>query len=328
MVDAKKNRTALHAAAKVVDDPSVFLFLKERYKLDPHAKDHKGIKPLHIALKKGNIELASLLCTDNKTLYELTPEKESLMFFAAASGKIEAVDFLLALENKDPKANFSFLNHLNKQGQTALGYALGFLNKEDGRKFFLDLLSRGFQISEDNSPTYMEEISYIVSLFVTAKSPERENILNTYLKSEWIDLELCRDKTLLEWAISENNLEVAQYALQRGAQINPQISSEVPLPPLHLAIKEQNEPMIELLLNHEADCLAVDHKGRTALKYLRELYEARGYISWPVLYLLRRALQAKIIDVTFRVATSILENAQWGALRLQLGDFTTIKYTN
>jgi ankyrin repeat protein len=257
-----EGETALHQAAMLKGDA---LFNRLRaFGGDPFAPNKKGIKPIHCALIAGNMRVFEQLCTSSVEFYQLTPCGKSLMFFAMWSGKKKSVARVLELE-KELRGKivppFDMLTQRDHENLLPSAYAFKKAAWEDGQDFILFLLKLGrtFTLSRAEFGDY-------VSLFAVARHDIRRVMLDTiYSNSEFIDQPLCHGEPLLRWAVKEGDLALAEYAIQRGAKVNPGVTRESPTTPLHDAVEENKPDMVLLLLQRGADSYAQNRQGLSPL---------------------------------------------------------------
>ncbi|UPT69993.1 MAG: ankyrin repeat domain-containing protein [Flavobacterium sp. JAD_PAG50586_2] len=76
--------------------------------------------------------------------------------------------------------------------------------------------------------------------------------------------------TALNFAAFYNNLEIAKYAIEKGADVNHSFASSKGkgFTPLMAACEKGNVEMVKLLIHNGADVNASDSHGRTALDIL------------------------------------------------------------
>uniref|UniRef100_A0A674AXR6 Poly [ADP-ribose] polymerase n=1 Tax=Salmo trutta TaxID=8032 RepID=A0A674AXR6_SALTR len=169
---------------------------------DVHAKDKGGLVPLHNACSYGHYEVAELLVIHGAVvniadLWKFTPLHE-----AAAKGKYEICKLLLQ-HGADPTKK-------NRDGSTPLDLV------KDGDTDMQDLLRGDAALLDAAKKGCLARVEKLCS-------PDNVN---------------CRDaqgrhSTLLHLAAGYNNLEVAEYLLQHGAEVNSQDKGG--LIPLHNA---------------------------------------------------------------------------------------------
>ena len=73
--------------------------------------------------------------------------------------------------------------------------------------------------------------------------------------------------TPLWWAVILNNLELATYLLEKGANVNF-VQAKYLVTPLHAAARRGLSEMCLLLLKHGADINAIEKHGKTPAQYM------------------------------------------------------------
>ncbi|XP_076154617.1 poly [ADP-ribose] polymerase tankyrase-2-like isoform X3 [Alosa pseudoharengus] len=210
---------------------------------DVHAKDKGGLVPLHNACSYGHYEVAELLVIHGAVvnvadLWKFTPLHE-----AAAKGKYEICKLLLQ-HGADPTKK-------NRDGNTALDLV------KDGDMDIQDLLRGDAALLDAAKKGCLARVKKLCT---------QANVN-------------CRDtqgrhSTPLHLAAGYNNLEVAEYVLQHGADVNSQDKGG--LIPLHNAASYGHVDVAALLIRYHACVNASDkwaftplheaaQKGRTQL---------------------------------------------------------------
>ncbi|XP_033887111.1 poly [ADP-ribose] polymerase tankyrase-2-like isoform X3 [Acipenser ruthenus] len=192
--------TALHFAAGY-NRVAVVEYLLQ-HGADVHAKDKGGLVPLHNACSYGHYEVAELLVTHGAVvnvadLWKFTPLHE-----AAAKGKYEICKLLLQ-HGADPTKK-------NRDGNTPLDLV------KDGDTDIQDLLRGDASLLDAAKKGCLARVKKLCN-------PENINCRDTQ----------GRHSTPLHLAAGYNNLEVAEYLLQHGAEVNSQDKGG--LIPLHNA---------------------------------------------------------------------------------------------
>ncbi|XP_051523542.1 poly [ADP-ribose] polymerase tankyrase-2 isoform X1 [Myxocyprinus asiaticus] len=169
---------------------------------DVHAKDKGGLVPLHNACSYGHYEVAELLVIHGAVvnvadLWKFTPLHE-----AAAKGKYEICKLLLQ-HGADPTKK-------NRDGNTPLDLV------KDGDTDIQDLLRGDTALLDAAKKGSLARVKKLCT-------PDNVNCRDTQ----------GRHSTPLHLAAGYNNLEVAEYLLQQGAEVNPQDKGG--LIPLHNA---------------------------------------------------------------------------------------------
>ncbi|KAJ8264368.1 hypothetical protein GJAV_G00148350 [Gymnothorax javanicus] len=210
---------------------------------DVHAKDKGGLVPLHNACSYGHYEVAELLVIHGAVvnvadLWKFTPLHE-----AAAKGKYEICKLLLQ-HGADPTKK-------NRDGNTPLDLV------KDGDTDIQDLLRGDAALLDAAKKGCLARVKKLCR-------PDNVNCRDTQ----------GRHSTPLHLAAGYNNLEVAEYLLQHGAEVNSQDKGG--LIPLHNAASYGHVDVAALLIKYSACVNATDkwaftplheaaQKGRTQL---------------------------------------------------------------
>ncbi|XP_078310376.1 poly [ADP-ribose] polymerase tankyrase-1-like [Crassostrea virginica] len=199
---------------------------------DVHAKDKGGLVPLHNACSYGHFEVTELLikhgaCVNVADLWKFTPLHE-----AAAKGKFEICKLLLK-HGADP-------NKKNRDGNTPLDLV------KEGDQDVADLLRGDAALLEAAKKGNLARVQKLAA---------QENIN-------------CRDtqgrnSTPLHLAAGYNNVEVAEFLLENGADVNAQDKGG--LIPLHNASSYGHVDIAALLIKFNTCVNAVDRWGFTPL---------------------------------------------------------------
>uniref|UniRef100_A0A3Q3LMU7 Poly [ADP-ribose] polymerase n=1 Tax=Mastacembelus armatus TaxID=205130 RepID=A0A3Q3LMU7_9TELE len=236
-----RQSTPLHFAAGY-NRLSVVQFLLH-HGADVHAKDKGGLVPLHNACSYGHYEVAELLVLHGAVvnvadLWRFTPLHE-----AAAKGKYDICKLLLQ-HGADPARK-------NRDGNTPLDLV------KDSDTDIQDLLRGDAALLDAAKKGCLARVKKLCT---------QDNVN-------------CRDtqgrhSTPLHLAAGYNNLEVAEYLLQHGAEVNSQDKGG--LIPLHNAASYGHVDVAALLIKYDACVNATDkwaftplheaaQKGRTQL---------------------------------------------------------------
>ncbi|XP_066501703.1 poly [ADP-ribose] polymerase tankyrase-1 [Hoplias malabaricus] len=210
---------------------------------DVHAKDKGGLVPLHNACSYGHYEVAELLVRHGASvnvadLWKFTPLHE-----AAAKGKYEICKLLLK-HGADPTKK-------NRDGNTPLDMV------KEGDTDIQDLLRGDAALLDAAKKGCLARVQKLCS-------PENINCRDTQ----------GRNSTPLHLAAGYNNLEVAEYLLEHGADVNAQDKGG--LIPLHNAASYGHVDIAALLIKYNTCVNATDkwaftplheaaQKGRTQL---------------------------------------------------------------
>lgn len=242
--DAAESVTSLYLFTKI------FIKFSQSRNFSLFQPNHEGITPMHLAFAAGNTDLIKTFFTIEHTYHIV--DGRNWMHFAAESGSRETVEYLLSI---------SPVYFLNDPNDVMMDFVLQ-CNAEDlnqKRNFITFFLSLGFKLQKVHTPLY-------VSTFVTASPNVRDVVLlRSYMLAD-IDDPICHERTLLSWAVSEGDLELANFALTRGAKVNPDVSEQQQETPLHLAILRNDRELVELLLYWSADKFKKNYSGETPLE--------------------------------------------------------------
>lgn len=266
--------------------------------LNVNALNSEGLKPVQIAMQYGKIELVKQLCPTIQDYYQLTPCGKSLMHFAAESANSHAVRFLLELETNNqanPTIPFNFMTKFDNSGYSPMNYAFQNAQYESGQNFIRFMLMSGFDLLPDQLPDF-------VTLFATAKSPIREEMLDrVFIIPDLINSLLCNKTTLLHFAIQEEDCELARYALSRGANSNVLILNPTVTSLLHLTIEKQHPILTKLLLNAGADLMQPNYNGVTPKQLLLSKFMKKHFIDMELFKMIFRATDAVINSLKRRI---------------------------
>ncbi|XP_015929424.1 poly [ADP-ribose] polymerase tankyrase-2 [Parasteatoda tepidariorum] len=228
-VDGRQS-TPLHFAAGY-NRVSVVEYLLQ-HGADVHAKDKGGLVPLHNACSYGHYEVAELLVkyganVNVADLWKFTPLHE-----AAAKGKYEIVKLLLK-HGADPSKK-------NRDSHTPLDLV------KEGDQDVADLLRGDSALLDAAKKGNLSRVLKLVS-------PENINCRDSQ----------GRNSTPLHLAAGYNNLEVAEFLLEHGADVNAQDKGG--LIPLHNASSYGHLDIAALLIKYNTVVNATDRWGFTPL---------------------------------------------------------------
>ncbi|XP_077478539.1 poly [ADP-ribose] polymerase tankyrase-1-like [Stigmatopora argus] len=210
---------------------------------DVHAKDKGGLVPLHNACSYGHYEVAELLVRHGASVNVADLWKFSPLHEAAAKGKYEICKLLLK-HGADPSKK-------NRDGNTPLDLV------KDSDTDIQDLLRGDAALLDAAKKGCLARVQKLCS-------PDNINCRDTQ----------GRNSTPLHLAAGYNNLEVAEYLLEHGADVNAQDKGG--LIPLHNAASYGHVDIAALLIKYNTSVNATDkwaftplheaaQKGRTQL---------------------------------------------------------------
>uniref|UniRef100_A0A5K3ET97 Poly [ADP-ribose] polymerase n=2 Tax=Mesocestoides corti TaxID=53468 RepID=A0A5K3ET97_MESCO len=225
-----RHSTPLHFAAGYNRLGVVEVLLK--FGADVHAKDKGGLVPLHNACSYGHAKVAELLIQNGANvnvtdLWRFTPLHE-----AAAKGKFDICRLLLK-HGADPKRK-------NRDGHRPIDLV------KDTDSLVYDLLRGDVAVLEAAKRGNLAKIQRLVT-------PENINCRDTQ----------GRNSTPLHLAAGYNNLEVVDFLLEAGADVNAHDKGG--LIPLHNASSYGHVDVAALLIRHGTSVNAVDKWGYTPL---------------------------------------------------------------
>ena len=225
-----RHSTPLHFAAGY-NRVGVVEFLLSK-QADVHAKDKGGLVPLHNACSYGHYEVTELLVKHGASvnvsdLWKFTPLHE-----ASAKGKYEIVKLLLK-HGADPTKK-------NRDGHTPIDLV------KEGDQDVLDLLRGDPALLDAAKKGNLARVQKLLS-------PENINCRDSQ----------GRNSTPLHLAAGYNNLEVAEFLLENGADVNAQDKGG--LIPLHNASSYGHLDIAALLIRFSTVVNATDKWGFTPL---------------------------------------------------------------
>ncbi|KAH9524840.1 Poly [ADP-ribose] polymerase tankyrase-2 [Bulinus truncatus] len=225
-----RHSTPLHFAAGY-NRVAVVEYLLE-HGADVHAKDKGGLVPLHNACSYGHYEVTELLikhgaCVNVADLWKFTPLHE-----AASKGKFEICKILLK-HGADP-------NKKNRDGHTPLDLV------KEGDQDVADLLRGDAALLEAAKKGNLARVQKL-------STEENINCRDTQ----------GRNSTPLHLAAGYNNVEVAEFLLENGADVNAQDKGG--LIPLHNASSYGHVDIAALLIKYNTYVNAQDRWGFTPL---------------------------------------------------------------
>uniref|UniRef100_A0A182PQV5 Poly [ADP-ribose] polymerase n=1 Tax=Anopheles epiroticus TaxID=199890 RepID=A0A182PQV5_9DIPT len=225
-----RHSTPLHFAAGYNRVPVVEFLLE--HGAEVHASDKGGLVPLHNACSYGHYEVTELLVKHGANvnvadLWKFTPLHE-----AAAKGKYEIVKLLIK--------HGADVTKKNRDGATPLDLV------REGDQDVADLLRGNAALLDAAKKGNLARVQRLVS-------PDNINCRDAQ----------GRNSTPLHLAAGYNNLEVAEYLLEHGADVNAQDKGG--LIPLHNASSYGHLDIAALLIKHNTVVNATDKWGYTPL---------------------------------------------------------------
>ncbi len=259
-------QTPLHVAAEknFVD---IVKFLIEKG-ADVNAKNQRGATPLHLACQNGRLRTAELLVRFGASVQEPTfSPARTPIHYAAFSGNIELVEFLVQ--------NGERYTQLSGEGATLILWAA----KGGSVKMLEFLLLNGQKLfvtdDEKNNALHwacaggnIEMVKFLISQGIVPKATNRHNFapIQTAVVSENFEVVKfflenkiysitdrfgCNDGTILHELAFSGNIEMLEYCLKMGADVNVLDKDEST--PLTLAARSGNIKNADFLLKNGAE---------------------------------------------------------------------------
>ncbi|XP_043480600.1 uncharacterized protein LOC122510197 [Leptopilina heterotoma] len=280
----QSGRSVLHRAVDV-NNLEMVKFLMNGVDKDEIARseDHYGATLLHIAAENNNFEMVRFLTEQGAIVNAINMHSYSVLHTAIESADMDMVEFLI---NKGAKVNV-----MDRWGITTLHIAA---NKRDFEMVNF-LIQKGADVNakDHNGRSVLhcaaengnqQTVEYLIEkgANVYCKDQNGRGILQTaVVYNQWnlvqFLLEQCDDQmkyknkmgcSLIHKACETDNFAIAEFLLQRGADINEKYKDGSSL--LHCATKYADIKLLEFLLKHGADIHAKDNNGKTALQYVSD----------------------------------------------------------
>jgi ankyrin repeat protein len=244
---------ALHFASLKAKTTDVIEFVLETGKFDINGVDNDGLTPLHWAILNSNVDIARYLLEKGADPTIRNRNGNTPLHKAAGYAKeIETINLILETQKVD-------IDHINKEGETALYYAI----RAENVQMVRCLLEKGAD------PTSRNNVGCTPFHLAVALLTDTD-ILGLMLANE-IKIDIDEKNKLglnaLHMATFASNVTAVRFLLSNGA--NPNVADENGLTPLHVAAHQAKDMyLIEALLNHkDTNVNYLDNKGHNALQY-------------------------------------------------------------
>ncbi|MCJ1380187.1 hypothetical protein MMC17_003290 [Xylographa soralifera] len=243
-----------------------------------------GVKPLH----------STISATSRANIDERDRTGRTALGFAAATGNIDAVEYLLK-KGADP-------NHEDTEKQTPLFYAVRYHHSKCVQ-LLLDAGANNQHVDSQGISLLAVAVScscevsildglYNCKIDLNARARNGETSLSCFAMQRYF----CEEPT--------RSIEVLNWLLEHGADINAQEGNGQTA--TMRAMRNGNHRMLELLLQRGADIAKSDMDGRTLLHY------ATYYGDLDMFYVLQAAgLQTIKLNARDRHSKSAIEDAGW-----------------
>ncbi|WP_353283576.1 ankyrin repeat domain-containing protein [Wolbachia endosymbiont (group A) of Pogonocherus hispidulus] len=240
------------------------------------AKDNSDNTPLHNACNNGHVKVVEYLVEEGASLKAKNKDGEAPLHVAVQhDGTLEVIEFILSRD-------LSGINDITNNGKTPLHLAI----RGDKPNTVELLLRKGASIAvkDKNGKTPLdlakqEDYTNIIEMIEEVQSELDEKLLMAVKDnnlSEVGDLinrnanVNARDKyswTPLHWAAFKDRLEVAEFLVKKGADVNVASENLYGSRPIHIAVENNNKNIIEFLLSKGVDVNDTDKQGYTPLHY-------------------------------------------------------------
>ncbi|EPS39981.1 hypothetical protein H072_6288 [Dactylellina haptotyla CBS 200.50] len=285
------NQTALHVAASRGDESIVRLLLVH-VRFDLEQRDALLNTPLDIASGAGHARIVELLLERNAQPFDYLwdrPEKRSAIRYAAKGGHLEVLKLLFA--SRERANTNSSDSAWNQNRSIALLEAIQSVH-EDCVRYLMHpeaerILERTYDKTILQLATRTESLSMVklvLEISTLAKNSDKERALHT--------------------AAGKGNLELIEFLLKNGAQINGKGRDGSTI--LHISTKRGDDDIVRLLLQHGAAVDAQTDRHETAL-HLAAHHRRTGVARLLIQH------GADVHQVTYNTKTALWIAAESGA---------------
>lgn len=257
------------------------------FKADPNTKSGaKGAPIICEVARQGNLELVKLLIDNGAIVTASDFNASTAVLNAGVCGKTDVVEYLfdhganvldedvtgfntvaLAAYSSFPKTiemaakKGVDIHNESKTKWTPIHYAY---DDAETSRVLMELGANPNRIAEFYTP---------LILTATFNKPETTKVLLKYkpkLEITYDNPELNPGLTALAIAVTNGHLEVAKEILEAGANVNHKSTNRTF--PLEYPVRDDNLPMLKLLLEYNPDLSIVDQAGNTALHCISEYF--------------------------------------------------------
>ncbi|WP_419198881.1 ankyrin repeat domain-containing protein [Wolbachia endosymbiont of Rhagoletis cingulata] len=240
------------------------------------AKDNSNNTPLHNACNNGDVKVVEYLVEEGASLKAKNKDGEAPLHVAVQhDGTLEVIEFIL---NRD----LSGINDITNDGRTPLHLAI-----QGNKPNTVELLLRkgaSIAVKDKNGKTSLdlakkEDYTNIVEMIEEVQSALDEKLLTAVQNG---DLDAVKDLTNqnanvnardkyswtpLHWAAFKDRLEVAEFLVKKGADINAEDKGPYGKKPIHVAAENDSKDIIEFFLSKGVGIDDTDKQVYTPLHY-------------------------------------------------------------
>ncbi|WP_194847040.1 ankyrin repeat domain-containing protein [Candidatus Neptunochlamydia vexilliferae] len=227
--------------------------------------DKKGSTLFHLIAEKGRAESLHFLAKIGFSVHMTNSDGDSPLHFAARGNRVENLRALFEIEEEQQKEGGLELR--NKKRETPFNTATSSDAKaHDAGAFLLEKITQSPQLKKH----LRKDPEGYTPLHLAAKYGMKE-AAKLFLKTFDINTKGYYDRTPLHMASFNSQLEMAQFLLENGADVNAQAANDASKTPLHDATLHADLAMVKLLVaEKKLDFSKTDVKGDSPLRYAVE----------------------------------------------------------
>lgn len=239
--------TPLHLAIERGNKPMVKLLLEygANMNLLRYCNNEKGESPLMLAVKKGRISVVKLLLKKGAKINSKYDTNSSLLHLALQQGFEKVVQLLLKNNHKvygRDEEGFTVLHKAVEKGERAIVKFL--LKKGCSVNTAAKLGTTPLETAVEKGDEKMVRLLLTHNAVVCRKDSEGFSVIHR--------------------AAQSGNKFIVKFLLENGSNVND-TTSLAETTPLQIAVQNENEAVVNLLLKHGAKVDAKDKNGKTAL---------------------------------------------------------------
>ncbi|KAL1490906.1 hypothetical protein ABEB36_011581 [Hypothenemus hampei] len=278
----QRNDLLLHEAVIKNDTEGVRKWLREP--VEVNSRNNYGRAPIHWAAARGNLEIMNILIKAQCDLQAKDKYGMQPLHMAAWHGHSEAVRVLI---------NLGVSTHAVTKSQYTLLICAARNNHEDVIDYLLDTLEDvQIDAADEDGQTavfhaasngHVAIVRRLVEAGASLEKPNKEN------------------RTALHEAARNGHVEVAELLLM-AKEIDIEAADSLGCTPLHLAAQYQQDRMVDILLENNANIDSQNQKGNTALHIAASL-GSKGIVECLLLHGASMALQNHVGNTALHVAS-------------------------